>query len=1109
MADDRRTIEAAILALESHRGTLGDAVVDVAVATLLAQLADGPGASAAAEPRLVPATVLFVDVVGSTSIGRTLDPEDIHDVMNQLAGRFTEMVKAHHGRVVKYTGDGLLAAFGVDDAHEQGAELAVRAGLAMLDALEGFRRDGSLAATASELNVRIGLDTGSVLIGGGVEAESNIRGTTVDMAARMEQHAPTGGLRISHNTYRHVGALFDVVEEPPITVKGVDGPLRTYLVLRARPHMFRAPQQGIDGVVTRMVGRRRELASLQESFEHLGAEPPMLRSHLVVGEAGVGKSRLLYELESWADRQPTAHHLLAGRAQVSMRHEPYGLLRDVLLRWLLAGSQSDDSPGAAREQFVGAVRPFLPDDGDSSAHLLGHLLGLDFAASPHVAGIASDHQQLRGRAVGAVSELIRRLATDPVAGAPVLVFLEDMHWADDGTLDVIRHVTRVNADVPVLVVATSRPELLERRPDLAGPGTATSLLELVPLDAGESDELVGMLLHRLDVIPENVRRLVATSADGVPLFMEEVVKMLVDEGAFVVDEDGSWHVGDDRLELADVPSTLTGVLQARLDALDARERETAQRASVIGHVFWAEAVTALGGDATAFDTLERRGLVVARGESSIPGLHELTFRHHLLHQFTYRSLLKRDRRRNHELAAAWLEATLPDRRGEYLVAIGEHHERAGAAPRAVDCYALAAAHAAGRDARAVVLDLVDRALALVTEDDIQSRWRLVATREQVLALGDDRARHDDDLDALEALAESSGDDLHRMEACLRRARALVDQGEYQRAASVGRRAVEDAERSGDNERLADGCRLVATAMWRMGDLDAALRLGDRSLAAAEALGPSRTKAASLRILATIEADAGDIARSETLTGLSLEISRAVGDRTGEASALTSIGCMSRTWGALDDARRSFEGTLRLARETGWTYGESLALVNLAELHALAGDHAAALATGRAAAGIAVLSGARDLEAAALLTAGYAEVALGDLAAARATFSRSRELFRANDSPHYAHAPTTGLAVVHHLEGDDTTALALIEEVMRDLDEGGTLAGVDLRMETFLRCYEVLRACGDHRAGRVLATAVTVLADVADRFDEERRQRYLHGAPEHHAVMAAWAASIPG
>jgi tetratricopeptide (TPR) repeat protein len=493
----------------------------------------------------------------------------------------------------------------------------------------------------------------------------------------------------------------------------------------------------------------------------------------------------------------------------------------------------------------------------------------------------------------------------------------------------------------------------------------------------------------------------------------------------------------------------------------------------------------------------------------MPGLHELTFRHHLLHQFTYRSLLKRDRRRNHELAAAWLEATVADRRGEYLGTIGEHYERAGSANQAMDCYALAAEHAAERGAREVVLDLVERALALVTEDDIQSRWRLVATREQVLALGDDRARHDDDLDALEALAESLGDDVHRTEACLRRARALVDQGEYQRATSVGQRAVEYAERSGDSERLVDGCRLVATAAWRMGDLDAALRLGRRSLAAAEALGPSRAKAASLRILATIEAEAGDILRGETLSGLSLEISRAVGDRTGEASVLTSIGCMARTWGALDDARLSFEGTLRLARETGWTYGESLALVNLAELHALVGDYAAALATGRAAADIAVLSGARDLEAAALLTAGYAEVGLGDLASARATFSRSRELFQTNDSSHYALAPTAGLAVVNHLEGDDTSALALIEEVIRHLDEGGTLAGVDLRMETFLRCYEVLHACGDDRAGRVLATAVMILSEEAGRFDDERRQQYLHGAPEHHAVMAAWAASIPG
>ena len=239
---EREELEGGIAALEAQRAVLGDAVVDTALAALRVRLArlDVPG------QQLKPVTILFADVVESTRLSRRLEPEDVQAVMDGALRRFTSIVESQHGRVFQYAGDGLLAVFGAVESREDDPERAVRAGLAILDetgriAVEVQARHGS-----DVFNVRVGIHTGPVLLGGGVDAEGSVRGIAVNIAARMEQSAPTGGLRISHTTYRHVRGMFDVAEEPPILLKGLSHPLRSYVVLGART----TPRQGApNGVV--------------------------------------------------------------------------------------------------------------------------------------------------------------------------------------------------------------------------------------------------------------------------------------------------------------------------------------------------------------------------------------------------------------------------------------------------------------------------------------------------------------------------------------------------------------------------------------------------------------------------------------------------------------------------------------------------------------------------------------------------------------------------------------------------------------------------------------------------------------------------------------------
>jgi len=399
---EREELEGGIAALEAQRAVLGDAVVDIALAALRARLArlDVP------EQQLKPVTILFADVVESTRLSQRLEPEDVQALMDGALRRFTSIVESQRGRVFQYAGDGLLAVFGAVEAREDDPERAVRAGLGILDetrqlALEVQARHGS-----DVFNVRVGIHTGPVLLGGGVDAEGSVRGIAVNIAARMEQRAPPGGLRISHTTYRHVRGMFEVAEEPPIVLKGFSHPLRSYVVLRSRPTAFGAPSRGVDGIETPLIGRDEELARLMATSEAV-IEQKSLLVVTVIGDAGIGKTRLMSELQRWIEGRPEAVQLFHGRAQPYSASVPYGLLRALLAeRFAIL---DDDPQSVAHAKLAGGFGGLFGNRSDEQIALVGQLIGLDYSASPHIAGIAGDGKQLRDRAFHALTQYFRLL----------------------------------------------------------------------------------------------------------------------------------------------------------------------------------------------------------------------------------------------------------------------------------------------------------------------------------------------------------------------------------------------------------------------------------------------------------------------------------------------------------------------------------------------------------------------------------------------------------------------------------------------------------------------------------------------------------------------------
>ena len=450
------------------RALLGDAVVEVSLAALrakLATLAYPPPASNEANQTLRQVSILFLDVVGSTTLSQHLDPEAISAVMDDALQRGTALVEQHRGRVLQYAGDNILAAFGSDESREDDAERAVHCGLALLELGKTLGAEVEAAHGHAGFNVRVGIHTGGVLLGGGVDADGSIRGIAVNIAVRMEQTAPAGALRISQDTYAQVRGLFEVEAQEPLTVKGVDTQIQSYLVRSAKPRKFRIGTRGIEGVATKMMGRDAELEALQAAFERVFAERS-LAAVTVVADAGIGKSRLLYEFTAWSETRPESFAIFRGRATPQTGSHAFGLLRDILAwRFQIA---DDDSVEAARKKMEDGVVPlFLYDDGpdlaEAHAHLLGHLIGIEWKDSRHIKGILDDPKQIRNRAFHAAAQLFRRVSASD--GSPVVLQLEDLHWADSESLDFLNYLAEVDCDVPLLVLAFTRPTLFERRAD--------------------------------------------------------------------------------------------------------------------------------------------------------------------------------------------------------------------------------------------------------------------------------------------------------------------------------------------------------------------------------------------------------------------------------------------------------------------------------------------------------------------------------------------------------------------------------------------------------------------------------------------------------------------
>jgi class 3 adenylate cyclase/tetratricopeptide (TPR) repeat protein len=1058
---------------------LGDQVVDTALQPLIDKR-DRLLAESIGEQRKV-VTVLFADLVDSTNLARRLDPEDLQQVMSRYFTVLRTAIQAEGGVVEKFIGDAVMAVFGLLRSREDDAVRAVRSGLAMLDAVEKLSVEVE-AAHGLRLRMRVGMDTGEVLVtgmAGRTAGEFMVVGDTVNRSARLQAAAQIGTVLLSTETVNQVRGSFGLRRVPGLQLKGIDGPVDAYAVVSAdeRPE-FWPEARGIEGLVTRTVGRGDELRRLQEVYAEV-ASSRSRRIVTVIGEAGVGKSRLVHDIETWLAALPTEVWVLRGRASPATQDVANGLLRSVFAERLRI--RGTDDPGRVRRRWAGGWYELLGEPSSGGrAETVATWLGFALDEAGRDAVGTTDPEALRRRGSGLVLRLLERLGER----APVVVLLEDLHWADSASLDSLEDLAQAPGTGPLLVLATARPALLEQRPDW---GTAAQMHEQVrldPLDDGDARALVAELLQRADRVPARLVQLIVDTADGNPFYVEELVKWLIEEG--VVDTSGErWRVVAEAVRQVRVPTTLRGLLQARLDSLEVPDRGVIGAAAVVGRVFWDDAVARLATSVPepargpAYERLTQREVIFERPHSTFSGSHEFSFRHALMRDVAYEGVLRSTRRANHALAAEWLEevAARSNRPDEHAAAVAHHHEEAGAPVPAARWYLRAGRHAASTFANDDALRLLERARNLLPAREAALRAEVLFAREEVL---DRQGRREEQRAVLDELLATKGlGPADRARTRLAEGRWHFFRGEYDAVPPLAEEAATLA-REGDRpdfeaEALMQGGRAHAYRNRH----DEARELLNRSLAKARAIGAHRRAGEALRLLGVVATNLGEMEEGLRLLEAAAEEHRRVHDREGEAMVTGQVGALLLELGRIEEARAPSEMALTVFVEMGHRYRQGVMLTNLARIAMEQGRLEDALELGYRA--LELTEAIDDAEGivASLHSLGDAHRLSGDLRAARESLDRALEDGRTHDLGYFVVHTLASLAALALSEGRPDDAVGLAREAVTAAE---TADSPPATARAELLVGMTLAATGDPTAAERLRTAAGHLEGLGRRAD---------------------------
>jgi class 3 adenylate cyclase/tetratricopeptide (TPR) repeat protein len=889
-------------------------------------------------------TVLFTDVVGSTGLGERLDPERLQALLGRYFDVARDVIERHGGTVEKFIGDAVVAVFGIPRLREDDALRAVRAAVDIREALD------ALDADPDRVRARTGVHTGEVIVGDAVGGGKLATGDAMNVAARLEQRAGADEILISAATHRLVHDAVQVEEADRLLLKGRDAPVEVYRLLKVDPSALGFARR----LTAPMVGRDRELSLLRAAFDRAVSDRAC-QLFTVLGVGGVGKSRLLGAFVDELDDRAT---VLRGRCL------PYGdgitfwpIIEAVRPAAALLGSE-DPATSLAK------IAALVPDDdqADKIARQVGQIMGLEGG------------EAVREETFWAIRRLLEGMART----RPVALVIDDMQWAEPTMLELVEHIADWAVDAPILVACMARPELLEVSPGWGGGKLNATSISLEPLTPADLGSLVANLLA-VDRIDPSVRDRIVQAAEGHPLFAEETLAMLVEQGRIVL-RDETWVAAGDLAELA-VPPTTSALISARIDQLDASERITLHRAAVIGQLFYRDALIAMTGGmdpGRELAALTRKQFVHPES-SDLAGSDALAFRHLMIRDAAYEGIPKVERADLHERFADWLERAVADRHVEYDEILGFHLERAcryleelgqtgdrqrAIAIRAADRFASAARRATARIDLPAAASLLGRAVAVLDEEDPtypELLWESgVAWNRQG---ENERASHV--LTKALGLATDVGD--ARLERRVRLDLWWADAIGPHRSpprdmADQVSRLIPELEGSDDDLGLAKAWQLVAEQAWNAGQVESMREPLAQALVHARLAG-DRLEENEARI-SLLHVDRVGPAKPHDMLARYAEVAaEAAGDRRFEAQVLGCEAVAHAMLGEFALARSLLERYRETIRDLGIYYAEFWLADTTWFVEMLAGDAVAAEAGIRIVEGHAAAQSDQRVEAA--------------------------------------------------------------------------------------------------------------------------------------------------
>ena len=924
---EKDKLEKAIDALEGQRTALGNTVVDTATAELRQKLA---ALSSLSGDKRQLVTVLFADVSGFTKLSERLDPEEVQDLLKRLWPALDQVIVSNRGHIDKHIGDAVMAVWGLSGARPDDAQCAVRAGLGLQRELVAFR-----AREDVQLGMRVGVNTGQASVSRVASTgEWNVIGDTVNVASRLEHAAELGSVLIGSDTAAQVESAFELVAQQPLEVKGKSEALKTFVAVGESTRAIRLPSHTLTDVTSAFVGREQELGELLLRYQRArGGQPEFV---CVSADGGIGKSRLVSELSRLLRVQGDPLRVLEHACVSTAEGEPFGLLRALVLRAASATSREPQEAvarlRAVFEQHLGAEAV------EEALHYVGFVLGL-LPQSDELAGLRRDAVQIRGRAEVLLLKLFAGLAKQRM----LLLFVEDLHHADDASLEFLARLS--GQEARVFLVATSRPRLWQRS---GLSGGWLQRMDLAALSRIDAHTLAQGLLSRARHVPAWIRDFLVERAGGNPFFCEELLRVLIERGVVRVDGLGL-SISDQPPTSLSLPPRIAPLLVERLDRLSAEARQLLERAAVIGQRVSRNQLEALAGgidDRVVSELCEAN--MLALDESFGAKAPDFEFVHALCHETTYEFTLLKTRRALHEQLAQYLaqQSSAP------AAEVARHFDLAGNA-------AAAAAHfaeAGERARRADATELAARFFESAVQRSPGDRGLSVRCHEGLGDVWMKQARYTEAVEAYETMHASAvavGDPIAQARAQNGISWASSQAAQFARAASAAERSADVAcstietarqpttKREAEVE-LANAWHNLGWAQVMLSDADQALAAAQEGLVTAEEAGARREQALCLNLVGVVLYHLQDrYDEAARYMEQALGIYRESGDRWGISCQLNNLGDLARLRGDFRAAASSLEEALDVARAIGHTTQELAVLGNLGAAYNGLGQYARA------------------------------------------------------------------------------------------------------------------------------------------------------------------------